>query len=240
MLASDERTAGRAGSLRDRLPRVKDDNDCDSSDETVFDALPHTVTYPARRSSLLGQPFAHQGLFLDPEIASYPNRARQYGPGLRRFVQRDPLALGNNPGGGLQDALNAYLSLEANASRFADPSGLLPYVPGYGKYCGNCRGKEYGGSGPAADCLDWACCRHDTCWFRAKPSDLDVLFHVLWFGFNRDLTNCDRAFCRRAYCCGQLPPDGQTYRWGIYILFSCLKYVGVFDCDDYRPRPDDN
>jgi RHS repeat-associated protein len=70
------------------------DNDCDSSDETVFDALPHTgtVIHPARRSSLLGQPFAHQGLLLDSEIASYQNRARQYGPGLRRFVQRDPLA----------------------------------------------------------------------------------------------------------------------------------------------------
>jgi RHS repeat-associated protein len=70
------------------------DNDCDSSDETVFDALPHTgtVVHPARRSSLLGQPFAHQGLLLDPEIGSYQNRFRQYGPGLRRFVQRDPIA----------------------------------------------------------------------------------------------------------------------------------------------------
>jgi RHS repeat-associated protein len=71
------------------------DNDCDAGDETVFDSLPHTgtVVHPARRSSLLGQPFAHQGLFLDSEIASYQNRARQYGPGLRRFVQRDPLGV---------------------------------------------------------------------------------------------------------------------------------------------------
>jgi RHS repeat-associated protein len=71
------------------------DNDCDSSDETVFGSLPHTgtVIHPARRSSLLGQPFAHQGLFLDPEIGTYQNRARQYGPGLRRFVQRDPLGI---------------------------------------------------------------------------------------------------------------------------------------------------
>jgi hypothetical protein len=70
------------------------DNDCDASDETVFDALPHTgtVVHPARRSSLLGQPFAHQGLLLDPEISSYQNRARQYHSGQRRFVQRDPLA----------------------------------------------------------------------------------------------------------------------------------------------------
>jgi hypothetical protein len=134
LVSCDVATSGRVGSLRDRLPRVKDggygdydgdgdvdandrgeitgltcggsnpagacrvlnldfDNDCDAGDETLFDSLPHTgtVIHRARRSSLLGQPFAHQGLFLDPEIGSYQNRARQYGPHLRRFVQRAEL-----------------------------------------------------------------------------------------------------------------------------------------------------
>jgi hypothetical protein len=67
------------------------DNDCDASDETVFDSLPHTgtVIHPARRSSLLGQPFAHQGLFLDSEIGSYQNRrSGQFHAPMRRTFGR--------------------------------------------------------------------------------------------------------------------------------------------------------
>jgi RHS repeat-associated protein len=102
------------------------DNDCDSSDETVFDALPHTgtVIHPARRSSLLGEPFAHQGLYLDSEIASYQNRARQYGPGLRRFVQRDPLAFYAAAGGGYQDGLNLHVYVSSSPIARTDPTGL--------------------------------------------------------------------------------------------------------------------
>jgi RHS repeat-associated protein len=109
------------------------DNDCDASDETVFDALPHTgtVVHPARRSSLLGQPFAHQGLFLDPQIGSYQNRARQYDPHLRRFVQRDPLALIPRTAGGFQDGLNLFEIVRSSPVRNVDPRGLdmIPLVP---------------------------------------------------------------------------------------------------------------
>jgi RHS repeat-associated protein len=131
MYPSHRGTAGRVGSLRDQLPRVKDDNDCDSSDETLFDALPHTgtVVHPARRSSLLGQPFAHQGLFLDPEIGSYQNRARQYDPGLRRFVQRDPLAFRSTAGSGLDEGLNLFTSADAAPLSRSDPMGLRPIPP---------------------------------------------------------------------------------------------------------------
>jgi len=46
---------------------------------------------PASAYSRRGNVFAHQGLVLDPELASYQNRARQYAPKAKRFVQRDPL-----------------------------------------------------------------------------------------------------------------------------------------------------
>jgi RHS repeat-associated protein len=104
------------------------DNDCDSSDETVFDALPHTgtVIHPARRSSLLGQPFAHQGLFLDSEIASYPNRARQYGPAHCRFAQRDPLGVLVLPPRTANEP-HAYQYLGNGPIRRLDPHGLCFY-----------------------------------------------------------------------------------------------------------------
>jgi RHS repeat-associated protein len=118
------------------------DNDCDSSDETVFDALPHTgtVIHPARRSSLLGQPFAHQGLFLDSEIGSYQNRARQYGPGLRRFVQRDPLAFLAKAGGGYQDGASLFQYEISSPLNSLDPRGLfqsfVPHLPSPRTDCG--------------------------------------------------------------------------------------------------------
>jgi RHS repeat-associated protein len=158
MLASDERTAGRVGSLRDRLPRVKDDssnpsgacrvlgldfdNDCDTDDATLFDSLPHTgtVIHPARRSSLLGQPFAHQGLLLDAEIGTYQNRARQYGPGLKRFVQRDPLATGLLAGHGDAAGLRLYEYENSRPIINLDPTGLfqsfIPHFPSPRTECG--------------------------------------------------------------------------------------------------------
>jgi RHS repeat-associated protein len=101
------------------------DNDCDSSDETVFDSLPHTgtVVHPARRSSLLGQPFAHQGLFLDPEIGSYHNRARQYHPTFRRLLQRDPQAAIPLPALGYVEGMSMYAALRFSPLQRVDPSG---------------------------------------------------------------------------------------------------------------------
>jgi RHS repeat-associated protein len=150
MCLCDEDTKGRGeitgltcgGSNPSGACRVLDldfDNDCDTDDATVFDSLPHTgtVIHPARRSSLLGQPFAHQGLFLDPEIAGYQNRARQYGPGLRRFVQRDPLALLSKAGGGFRDGLNMYAYVCSGPLRHVDPMGLAydPDLPPIGDPC---------------------------------------------------------------------------------------------------------
>jgi len=68
------------------------DGDYDSTDATKFDALASgLVRHPGRAASNVEQSFAHQGLYLDPEIGSYQNRARQYDAVRRRFAQPDPL-----------------------------------------------------------------------------------------------------------------------------------------------------
>jgi len=58
---------------------------------------------PVVYNSRLGNPFGHQGLVLDAEIGSYQNRARQYGPSVRRFIQRDPLVSDSLMYAGLTD-----------------------------------------------------------------------------------------------------------------------------------------
>ena len=78
---------------------------------------------PSTSASPLGNPFAHQGLVLDPEIHSYQNRARQYNPQLKRFMQRDPLAAEPAGGAGYQDGLSAYQYLKGNSNTATDPSG---------------------------------------------------------------------------------------------------------------------
>jgi len=73
------------------------DGDYDSSDATLFDALPQGLSrHPGRTVTAVDQPFAHQGLPYDAEIMTYQNRARQYDPVKRRFVERDPLCLTGN------------------------------------------------------------------------------------------------------------------------------------------------
>ena len=72
--------------------------------------------HPARTSTSVEQPFGHQGLLYEPEIASYQNRARQYNPAKRRFVQRDPL--------GYRDGMNAYRYQGCNPVMKRDPHGL--------------------------------------------------------------------------------------------------------------------
>jgi RHS repeat-associated protein len=76
------------------------DRDIDAADHTAISSFIDELSgdqeiqrTPAPTRSQLGNPFAHQGLVFDAEIGSYQNRARQYNPRLKRFMQRDPLAL---------------------------------------------------------------------------------------------------------------------------------------------------
>jgi RHS repeat-associated protein len=83
--------------------RTNADGVVDSADQTIIAAYLATLDtdtelqrIPAATHSRRGNPFRHQGLALDAELASYQNRARQYAPKAKRFMQRDPL-LGESP-----------------------------------------------------------------------------------------------------------------------------------------------
>jgi RHS repeat-associated protein len=94
------------------------DGDYDSTDATKFDALPQGLArHPGKTSTGVDQPFVHQGLLYEPEVASYQNRERQLDPAKRRFLQSDPR--------GYADNLNLFAYARNNPGRFTDPKGTL-------------------------------------------------------------------------------------------------------------------
>ena len=100
------------------------DDDVDATDyNTLLPGLYGTGgRHPALASSSVGNPFLHQGLYYDAELESYQNRARQYDPKLKRFMQRDPL--------GYADGLQLYSYLSGNPAVLKDPLGTLPVIDG--------------------------------------------------------------------------------------------------------------
>ncbi|UCC31409.1 MAG: RHS repeat-associated core domain-containing protein, partial [Phycisphaerales bacterium] len=103
------------------------DGDVDTTDrDNCFMSLPHgLMRHPGRIATAVHQPFAHQGLLYEPELSQYQNRARQYDPAKRRFIQRDPLTLVSVAGSGTQDGTNLYQYVDANPHARLDPSGLV-------------------------------------------------------------------------------------------------------------------
>ncbi|MEK6674488.1 MAG: RHS repeat-associated core domain-containing protein [Planctomycetota bacterium] len=92
------------------------DGDYDSNDATKFDALSQgSMRTLGLKSSAVSQPFAHQGLLYEPEIAMYQVRARGYVPMSSRFIQRDPK--------GYSDSINPYFFAKGNSIRNLDPMG---------------------------------------------------------------------------------------------------------------------
>ncbi len=111
------------------------DNDVDDTDLTNFDALPQGLAiHPGRTASSVDQPFAHQGLLHEPEVGSYQNRARQYAPGMRRFMQTDPLLSRVQFVGSwrrLRHATNRFAYVSQNPTGLLDPTGLCDCSPQY-------------------------------------------------------------------------------------------------------------
>jgi RHS repeat-associated protein len=111
-----------------RLLDLDFDGDYDSADATLFDALPQGLSrYPGRTFSGVHQPFAHQGLLHDPEIMSYQNRARQYEPTKRRFLQRDTIVFPDN---GYGDALATYCQLSMRKCQAGDSYSCTVVIDG--------------------------------------------------------------------------------------------------------------
>jgi len=61
--------------------------------------------------------------------SSYQNRARQYNPGLKRFMQRDPLGSRQAAFRGLGDEINPYVYVQSSPQSARDPSGEWPFWP---------------------------------------------------------------------------------------------------------------
>jgi len=144
---------------------------------------------PAATHSRRGNLFAHQGLLLDPEIGSYQNRARQYTPGAKRFMQVDQLSRLNSAGSGMHDGVDLYAYNLLNPVHNIDPSGTFAY---YGNWCGpnwsgGCTG--WGCQTPPIDELDSACMDHDLCYRKNKCS-----YEWLWPG--QAQMSCDIELCR--------------------------------------------
>jgi RHS repeat-associated protein len=155
------------------------DGDVDSTDQTTIANYIATLTtdteltrVPAATESQRGNLYGHQGLVFDAELGSYQNRARQYAPATRRFLQRDPLGLiiiedsmgqpvlklasAETPQGiksyfpdealMYRDGMNIYQYVRTSPLTKRDPVGLC---------CGPCTGRNAGLSGsPAATCDD--------------------------------------------------------------------------------------
>jgi RHS repeat-associated protein len=158
------------------------DGDYDSADATKFDALTQgAMRHPGRPATNVSQPFAHQGLLYEPELAQYQNRMRQYDPGKRRFAQRDPLTLRARASSGFHDGLSLYGYETENPLRYRDPSGEDCNAVGMQSCCSqfcSCAG---------AICWCWGCSGwiYDQ-WGELQPCSCSAVF-LCWpgrpFGF---------------------------------------------------------
>ncbi len=116
------------------------DGDYDSTDAGFFDSLTQgSMRHPGRASTAVSQPFAHQGLLFEPELAQYQDRARQYDPGKRRFAQPDPFAFRHGTFGSQDQYLSGMSLFEYTGSNpvgILDPTGLIGRAETVGGLCG--------------------------------------------------------------------------------------------------------
>jgi RHS repeat-associated protein len=145
------------------------DRDIDVDDYTIVNnyvAARHSEAalqrIPAASHSRRGNLFAHQGLPLDAELASYQNRARQYAPAARRFMQRDPLEFDPDTLAAFADGLSLYNYVRMGPLTRTDPLGEQTWASGFTSvWCplgtpGGNQGHIYSGSFTCLGCPNWA------------------------------------------------------------------------------------
>ncbi|MCX5719089.1 MAG: hypothetical protein NT055_03830, partial [Nitrospirae bacterium] len=93
------------------------------------------------------QPYTYTAREYDSETGLYFYRARYYDAEVGRFISEDSIGFRGGD-------VNFYAYTANNPVNRKDPKGLN----WYGNWCGP------GGSGPATDCYDSACKRHDKCY----------------------------------------------------------------------------
>jgi len=134
--STDKGTPGTTCATMSGACRILDldfDGDYDSTDAGYFDSLQQgTQGRPGLTSTNVEQPFAHQGLLFDAELAGYQNRARQYDPGKRRFMQRDPHAVMGTQilaRRHYRDGPNHYQYVSSDPLGAVDPTGRYLIIP---------------------------------------------------------------------------------------------------------------
>lgn len=125
----DDTCVGPAPAGACRLLDFDFDGDVDSDDTTVLASLDTGETYrrPGQTVSGVGNTRGHQGLIYDAELSSYHNRARQFDPRAKRFLQRDPLAFREtrfSARTNYRDGLGLYNYVKASPLGHVDPRGL--------------------------------------------------------------------------------------------------------------------
>ncbi len=157
---------------------------------------------------------------------------RVQAPKERRFLQRDPLSIGNLHGRGAgreyTDGLSLYVYVRRNPIVGNDPTGLCCLLPGGyagGNYCGrgNCD-PEGDYTLPPADCVDAACRMHDYCYDVNDVGWTDPP----WAENACAKKKCDAMLCDMAQ--GGLPGEGPCnppldvagYRFLLGGWFGCL------------------
>jgi len=173
------------------------DGDYDSTDATKFDSLPSgSQKRPGKQSTGVAQPFAHQGLLFEPEIASYQNRARQYDPAKRRFDQRDPIAFLRsrfNARDDYRDGTHQYVYVIGSPTSRVDPTGLTGA-------CDQCTTDEYG--------CDYYICRES----QTVNADMQIYYQTAYIvctqapstpganAYRKCLQVCDQDDCPNGSC----------------------------------------
>ncbi len=113
------------------------DGDVDAYDQDAFNAqfnqagADKTVTVAGRAWSPTGNPYLYTGRRLDAETGIYFYRARNYHPGHKQFIQRDPLGYINGP--------SVYEYVGSNPLSRVDPLGT-DFWDGVDRGLAFCRG----------------------------------------------------------------------------------------------------
>jgi RHS repeat-associated protein len=140
------------------------DRDIDVDDYTIVSNYVATLDsdtklqrIPAASHSRRGNLFAHQGLPLDAELASYQNRARQYAPAARRFMQKDQYCFKTRAGKGYHNGMNLHTYLGSNPESRKDFSGNgytgFDWVCWCGPICNLTANADGGYASGVTDCL---------------------------------------------------------------------------------------
>ncbi|MCC7492418.1 MAG: hypothetical protein IT204_08740 [Fimbriimonadaceae bacterium] len=152
---------------------------------------------------------AKYGYYTDEETGLVALAYRYYGPGVGRFLNRDPI--------GYEGGVNVYGYVASGTTSRSDPRGLWP--ANHGNWCG----LYNSGPGMPVDQVDACCKSHDEC-----LTNSGCMFYML---ARPECLQCHYRLCRcvaGSYCTSF---DCLAYAAEVWIMFSCgFPVFGVDAC----------